>query len=147
AARSQVPRGDYRVELGKARLAREGRELTLIGWGAMVQTCLEAAELLAGEGRSIEVLDLRTLTPLDLPALLASVEKTGRAVIAHEAPNAGSWAAELSALISERALLSLQAPVRRVGGWDIRMPLFRLEDYYVPDRERVADAARQTLAF
>ncbi|MBI3552828.1 MAG: alpha-ketoacid dehydrogenase subunit beta [Elusimicrobia bacterium] len=144
AARGEVPVEPYTVEIGKARIAREGTELTLICWGAMVQTCLAAAEK---SGRSIEVLDLRTLTPLDLDALLASVEKTGRAVIAHEAPNTGSWAAEIAALISERALLKLQAPVKRVGGWDIRMPLFRLEKYYIPDADRVGMAIAQTLAF
>lgn len=147
AARGEVPSVPYTVPIGKARLAREGSDLTLISWGAMVRTCLEAAAALEAEGRSLEVLDVRTLTPLDLESVLASVEKTGRAVIAHEAPNTGSWAAEISALISERALLKLQAPVRRVGGWDIRMPLFRLETHYIPDADRVAAAARETLAF
>ncbi len=144
AARGEVPIESYTVPIGKARIAREGTELTLITWGAMVQTCLAAAEKV---GRSIEVIDLRTLTPLDLDAILASVEKTGRAVIAHEAPNTGSWAAEIAALISERALLKLLAPVKRVGGWDIRMPLFRLEKYYIPDADRVAMAIAETLAF
>ena len=147
AARGEVPAGHYTVPIGEARVAREGTELTLISWGAMVHTSLEAADLLAAEGRSIEVLDLRTLSPLDLDRILGSVEKTGRAVIAHEAPNSGSWAAEISALISERAILKLHAPVKRVGGWDIRMPLFRLEKYYIPDAARVAEAVRETLAF
>ena len=147
AARGEVPTRPYTLELGKARVAREGTELTLVSWGAMVHTCLEAAQRLEDEGRSVEVLDLRTLAPLDVEALLASVGKTGRCVIAHEAPNTGSWAAEIAALIGERALLKLQAPVKRVGGWDIRMPLFRLEKYYIPDAGRVLDAARETLAF
>ena len=91
---------------------------------------------------------VRSLTPsLDLDAVLASVGKTGRCVIAHEAPNTGSWAAELSALIAERGLLRLLAPVARVGGWDIRMPLFRLEQYYIPDADRVVMAACKTLSF
>lgn len=147
AARGEVPAGYYTVELGKARLAREGSDVTLVCWGAMVHTCLEAAEALAAEGKSVEVLDLRTLAPYDLEALLGSVGKTGRCVIAHEAPNTGSWAAELAAVVSERALLKLLAPVRRVGSWDVRMPLFRLEKYYIPDAERVAQAVRETLAF
>ena len=147
AARGEVPHQPYPVEFGKAIVARPGDDLTLVSWGAMVRTGLEAASRLETEGRSVEVLDLRTLAPLDIDAIAASVSKTGRAVIAHEAPNTGSWAAEISALIAERCLLKLQAPVRRVGGWDIRMPLFRLEKYYIPDADRLSDALRQTLAF
>jgi pyruvate dehydrogenase E1 component beta subunit len=147
AARGEVPAGRYTVPIGKGRVAREGKDLTIVSWGAMVHTSLEAAELLSAEGRSAEVLDLRTLAPLDLDLVLESVGRTGRVVIAHEAPNSGSWAAELSALVGERALLKLQAPVRRVGGWDVRMPLFRLEKYYIPDAARVAEAAREVLAF
>jgi pyruvate dehydrogenase E1 component beta subunit len=147
AARGEVPAGWYTVELGKGRVAREGTDCTVISWGAMVHTCLEAAETLAAEGRSVEVVDLRTLAPLDLALILESVGKTGRVVIAHEAPNTGSWAAEIAALIGERALLKLQAPVKRVGGWDIRMPLFRLEKYYIPDAHRVAEAVKEVLAF
>ncbi len=147
AARGEVPAGHYTVPLGKARLAREGSDVTIISWGAMVETCLAAADELASGGKSAEVLDLRTLAPLDLDAILASASKTGRVVIAHEAPNTGSWAAEIAALVGERALLMLQAPVKRVGSWDVRMPLFRLEKYYIPDAGRVAAAARETLAF
>ena len=148
AARGPVPAGRYTVEIGKARLVKEGKDITLLTWGAMTVTCEKAAERLEKEdGASVEILDLRTLSPLDLDAVLASVGKTGRCVIAHEAPNSGSWAAELSALIAERGLLRLLAPVARVGGWDIRMPLFRLEQYYIPDADRVVMAARKTLAF
>ncbi|MDE1976214.1 MAG: alpha-ketoacid dehydrogenase subunit beta [Elusimicrobia bacterium] len=147
AVKGEVPQEPYETPIGKARQARVGSELTLISWGAMVHTCLKAAEILEKEGASAEVLDLRTLTPLDLEAILASAQKTGRVVIAHEAPNMGSWAAEVSALISERSLLSLKAPVKRVGSWDIRMPLFRLEKHYIPDAERVLRAARAILAF
>jgi pyruvate dehydrogenase E1 component beta subunit len=148
SARGEVPAGRYTVPIGKARLVQEGKDLTILTWGAMTVTCQKAAEKLAAEDKaSVEILDLRTLTPLDLDAILASVGKTGRCVIAHEAPNTGSWAAELSALIGERALLRLLAPVERVGGWDIRMPLFRLENYYVPDADRVVLAARKALNF
>lgn len=148
SAKGEVPAGHYTVEIGKARLVKEGKDITLLTWGAMTVTCEKAAERLEKEdGASVEILDLRTLSPLDLDAVLASVGKTGRCVIAHEAPNTGSWAAELSALIAERGLLKLLAPVARVGGWDIRMPLFRLEQYYIPDADRVVMAARKTLAF
>ncbi|MEK7388992.1 MAG: alpha-ketoacid dehydrogenase subunit beta [Elusimicrobiota bacterium] len=148
SAKGEVPTGYYTLEIGKARVVKEGRDLTLLTWGAMTVTCERAAERLEREdGASIEIIDLRTLTPLDIDAVLGSVEKTGRCVIAHEAPNTGSWAAELSALIGERALLKLLAPVARVGGWDIRMPLFRLEPYYIPDADRIVLAARKTLNF
>ena len=148
SAKGEVPAGHYTVEIGKARLVQEGKDLTILTWGAMTVTCQKAAEKLAAEdGVSVEILDLRTLSPLDLDAILASVGKTGRCVIAHEAPNTGSWAAELSALIAERGLLKLLAPVQRVGGWDIRMPLFRLEQYYIPDADRVVLAARKALQF
>ncbi len=148
SAKGEVPTGHYTVPIGKARLVKEGKDITLLTWGAMTVTCEKAAERLEKEdGASVEILDLRTLSPLDLEAILASVGKTGRCVIAHEAPNSGSWAAELSALIAERGLLKLLAPVARVGGWDIRMPLFRLEQYYIPDADRVIMAARKTLSF
>ncbi|MCX5789477.1 MAG: alpha-ketoacid dehydrogenase subunit beta [Elusimicrobia bacterium] len=147
AAKGEVPERPYKTPIGKARLAREGADISLISWGAMVYTCLNAAERMEGEGISAEVLDLRTLTPVDIEAVLASAEKTGRVVIAHEAPNMGSWAAEISSLIHERALLKLRAPVRRVGGWNIRMPMFRLEKHFVPDADRVVLAARQTLSY
>jgi len=147
AAKGEVPEKYYETPIGKARIAREGSDLTVICWGAMVHTCLDAATRLDADGISAEVLDLRTLTPLDLEAILASVEKTGRALIAHEAPNTGSWAAEISALIHERAMLKLQAPVQRVGAWDIRQPLFKLERYYIPDADRVVAAAKKVLSF
>jgi pyruvate dehydrogenase E1 component beta subunit len=148
SAVGEVPAGRYTVPLGRARLVREGADLTILTWGAMTVRCEAAADrLLKEDGASVEILDLRTLTPLDLDAILASVSKTGRCVIAHEAPNTGSWAAELSALVAERALLKLLAPVQRVGGWDIRMPLFRLEQYYIPDADRVIMAARKALTF
>ncbi len=148
SAKGEVPAGHYTIEIGKARVVKEGKDITFLTWGAMTVTCEKAAERLEKEdGASVEILDLRTLSPLDLDAVLASVGKTGRCVIAHEAPNTGSWAAELSALIAERGLLKLLAPVARVGGWDIRMPLFRLEQYYIPDADRVVMAARKTLSF
>ena len=148
SAVGEVPAGPYTVPIGKARLVQAGNDLTILTWGAMTVTCQKAAATLAEEdGASIEIVDLRTLSPLDLESILASVGKTGRCVVAHEAPNAGSWASELSALIAERAFLKLLAPVQRVGGWDIRMPLFRLERYYIPDADRVVLAARKALHF
>jgi pyruvate dehydrogenase E1 component beta subunit len=147
AARGPVAREPYQIEIGRLRVAQAGSDLTMISWGAMVSSCLKSAQRLSEEGVSVEVLDLRTLTPLDLDGILESVSKTGRVLIAHEAPNAGSWAAEISALISERALLNLKALIRRVGGWDIRMPLFRLERYYVPDVDRLTTAVKEVVSF
>ncbi|MBI4679482.1 MAG: alpha-ketoacid dehydrogenase subunit beta [Elusimicrobia bacterium] len=145
---AEVPSRPYETPIGQARVAREGTDVTVVSWGAMVHTALRAAERLSAEdGLSAEVIDLRTLTPLDIDALTASVGKTGRAVVCHEAPNTGSWAGELSCLIHERALLKLRAPVKRVGGWDIRMPLPRLEKYYIPDEDRVVKAVKDTAAY
>ncbi len=147
AAKGPVPEKPYETAIGKARLVREGTDLSIISWGAMVHTSARAAERLERDGISVEILDLRTLTPLDVDAIIDTAGKTGRVMIAHEAPNTGSWAAELSALIHERALLKLHAPVRRVGGWDIRMPLFRLERFYIPDADRLVAAAKQLLSY
>lgn len=147
AAKGEVPEKAYETPIGKARVTRAGTDISLISWGAMVHTCLKAADELNDGGISAEVLDLRTLTPLDLDAILETAQKTGRVIVAHEAPNTGSWAAEISALIHERAMLKLQAPVKRVGSWDIRMPLFRLEKYYIPDADRIVKAAKETLSF
>ncbi|MBI2070289.1 MAG: alpha-ketoacid dehydrogenase subunit beta [Elusimicrobia bacterium] len=147
ALKEDVPDQPYEVPIGKARVAKEGKDVTLISWGAMVHTCLEAAKKLSVEGVEAEVIDLRTIAPLDLEAILSSVAKTGRAVIAQESPKTCSVASEISALIHERALLKLQAPVKRVSGWDARMPLFRLEKYYVPDADRVVRGVKETLQF
>ncbi|MBI3297306.1 MAG: alpha-ketoacid dehydrogenase subunit beta [Elusimicrobia bacterium] len=143
--KGEVPDAYYETPIGKARIARAGTDLTLISWGAMVHTCLKAAEELETDGVSVEILDLRTLTPLDWDAISASVEKTGRALIAHEAPNTGSWAAEISALIHERLHYKLKGPVQRVGAWDIRQPLFQLEKYYIPDAHRVVRGVKKAL--
>lgn len=146
--KGEVPAQPYETPIGKARVARQGSDVSLITWGAMVHTCQKAADRLKSEdGISAEILDLRTLAPFDLEAILATAEKTGRVVVAHEAPNSGSWAAEIGSLIHERAMLKLQAPVKRVGAWDIRMPLFRLEKYYIPDQDRVVKAVKETLAY
>ena len=126
---------------------REGADLTLVSWGAMVVETMAAAETLASEGVSADVIDVGTLTPLDMTTILRSVEKTGRCVIVHEAPLTGGFGGEIAARLAERGLLSLQAPVKRVTGYDTVMPLPRLEHLYMPSMERVIAAARETLAF
>lgn len=147
AFRESVPDDVYTVPLGKATIARAGDDVTLIGWGSMVRVCLEAAEALAREDVSAEVVDLRTLNPLDRDTLVASVAKTGRAVVVHEAPRTAGFGGEIAALIGEHALLHLLAPVERVAGFDIVFPLAQNERLYLPTRDRVIRAVRKTLEF
>ena len=135
------------LPLDRCFVLREGSDLTLVGWGAMLRETMAAAERLAVEGASAEVIDLATLKPLDAATILASVEKTGRCVIVQEAPLTAGLGAEIAARIAERGLLSLRAPVERVAGWDTVMPLPRLEHLYMPDESRILAAARRVLAF
>ena len=144
-ARGEVPEGEHVVPLGKARLVREGTDLTLVAYGAMVLLAERAADALAEEA-SMEVLDLRSLKPLDEDALLASAAKTGRVVVVQEAPRVCGFAAEVAALLAEKAIYDLQGPVLRVTGYDVPYPYWQLEDAYMPSVERVVDAARGLLA-
>jgi 2-oxoisovalerate dehydrogenase E1 component beta subunit len=146
AAKGEVPEGDYTVPLGKAHVVRPGAQLTVLCYGAMVHTCLEAAQQAVGDGFDPEIIDLRTLLPLDTETVLASVRKTGRVVIAHEAPKTCGYGAELAALIAEKALMSLEAPIARVTGFDTPFP-YTLENEYLPSPDRVALAIRQTATF
>jgi pyruvate dehydrogenase E1 component beta subunit len=144
-ARGEVPAGDYVVPLGQARIARDGTDVTLIAYGAMVGVCELAAEALAAEA-SCEVVDIRSLRPLDEAAILASVAKTGRVVIVHEAPRTAGFGAELAALIAERAIFDLHGPILRVTGFDVPYPYWTIEDAYMPSVERVAAAVRTLVA-
>jgi len=145
-ARGDVPEGEHVVPLGKARLAREGDDLTIVAYGAMVAVAERAADALADDA-SVEVLDVRTLKPLDEDALLASAAKTGRVVIVQEAPRTCGYAAELAAILAEKAILDLRGPVLRVTGYDVPYPYWTIEDAYMPSVERVVDAARQLLRY
>lgn len=144
--RGEVPEGEHVVPLGKARVAREGSDLTLVAYGSMVPLAEQTAVELEGEA-SVEVLDLRTLKPLDEEALLASVATTGRAVVIQEAPRVCGFAAEVAAVLAEKAILDLRGPVLRVTGYDVPYPYWQLEDAYMPSVARVLDAARRLLAF
>ena len=137
-----MPEGEHVVPLGQARLAREGDDVTLVAYGAMVPLCERAADALEGEA-SVEVLDLRTLKPLDEDALLASAAKTGRVVIVQEAPRTAGFGAELAAILAEKAILDLRGPVLRVTGYDVPYPYWKIEDAYMPSVERVVRAVRQ----
>ncbi len=146
ALKEDVPDDAYTVPIGAATVSREGGDLTLISWGAMLREVRSAAdELLSAEGISTDVVDLRSLVPLDTETVLTSVHKTGRAVVVQEAPRTGGFASELAALIQEKALYSLEAPVERVTGWDIVVPLRRAEHHHIPAVERIVAAARRAL--
>ena len=133
--------------LHSARVARPGTDVTLIAYGPMVKTCLDAAEAAAEEGHELEVIDLRTLSPLDMAVVYESVQKTGRVVTVHEAQLNLGLGAELAARITEQCFYSLEAPVLRVGGFDIPYPPSRVEEEYLPDLDRVLDMVDRSLAY
>ena len=126
-------------------ICREGRDVTLIAWGAMLHETMQVAEQLEAEGVDAEVIDVATLKPYDANTLIQSVEKTGRCLIVHEAPRTAGFGAEIAAEISERALYSLLAPVKRVTGYDVVVPLSRLEKQYIPDARRIISAVREVM--
>jgi len=147
AARGEVPEEEYVIELGKAKVVREGEDITIVTYGAMVQVALEAAEAAAEEDQtSVEVIDMRTLLPFDIDTVIASVKKTSRVVIVHEAPKTCGFGAELSASIGERALLHLQAPILRVTGFDTPFP-YTFEQDYLPDETRIRKALSDGMNF
>ncbi len=147
SGRQEIPEEAYEVPLGRARIVREGTDLTIIAWGAMVPVAEKAADLAVAEGWTPEVIDLLTLSPMDRATIVGSVKKTGRALIVHEAPKTCGLGAEIAAHIGEAALLSLKAPVLRVTGWDITPPLPKSEDHYYPNPERVLRAVRKQMEF
>jgi pyruvate dehydrogenase E1 component beta subunit len=147
ASKGEVEDNGEALPLDAAFILREGRDVTLISWGAVVKETLAAAETLDAEGISAEVIDLATLKPYDEETLLSSVAKTGRCVIVHEAARTGGFGAEIAALIAERGLTSLLAPVARITGYDTVMPLPRLEQHYMPSVSRIAAAGRKACQF
>jgi acetoin:2,6-dichlorophenolindophenol oxidoreductase subunit beta len=142
-----VPEGEHLVPLGKADIKREGKDLTIIAWGAVLHQALAAADLLKEEGIQAEVLDPRTLVPLDKQTILESVKKTGKVVIAHEAPTFGGFGGEIAAIISDEAFYSLDAPIKRVGAPFTPVPVSPiLEKFYIPNAERIVKAAKEILS-
>ncbi len=136
------------IPIGRARIAQEGSDLTLISYGASLRHSMEAVEALQREDKaSVEVLDLLSISPMDTETVAASVSKTGRAVVVHEAPRNCGVGAEVVARLVENAFLSLEAPIRRVTGFDIQMPYFAREKFYIPGKDRILQAARETLAY
>ncbi len=144
--REQVPEEEYTIPIGQAKVVTEGTDLTLVSWGASVFQCLEAMDKLP-EDISVELIDLRTIYPFDMDAIIQSVEKTGRCVIVHEAPKTAGMGAELATTIQEHCFLHLQAPVQRVTGFDTVMPYYKLELDYLPDAPRIAESIMQCAAY
>ncbi|MEM0120304.1 MAG: thiamine pyrophosphate-dependent enzyme [Thermoprotei archaeon] len=142
APKMSVPEDAYTVPIGKAKVVREGNDVTVVSYGAMLHVALEGAKQF-----SADVIDLRTISPLDTKTIISSVEKTGRLVIVHEAPRNLGVGAEIAAQVSDKALLSLKAPIKRVTSYDIVNPLAKLEDYNIPSPKRVESAIRQTLSY
>jgi pyruvate dehydrogenase E1 component beta subunit len=144
--REEVPETEYTIPIGKAKVLSEGTDITVITWGAMVFQCLESMDHLP-ENVSVELIDLRTIYPIDIETITESVKKTGRAVIVHEAPKTAGMGAEISSLIQEHCFLYLQAPVQRVTGFDTIMPYYKLELEYLPDAGRITKCIRECLAY
>ena len=146
AAKGEVPEGDYVVEIGRARIAREGKDVTVIAWGAMLYEAIAAADQAKEKGIECEVIDLRTLWPVDIETIVASVKKTGRVIVVHEAPKTCGFGAELVALINEKAFVHLEAPTVRVTGWDTPFP-YTLEMEYLPLAHRILPAIVTTAQY
>ena len=146
AFREEVPEDEYTVPIGKAKLVEEGSDVTVVSWGAPVLQCLKAMDSLPDD-ISVELIDLRTIYPMDIDAICESVEKTGRCVVVHEASRTAGMGAEIIATIQERCFLHLEAPVQRVTGFDTVMPYYKLEMEYLPEAPRIAEAIGACAAY
>jgi len=144
--RQEVPEGEHLTPFGKVRIAREGKHCTLVAWSAAVELCTRACNALAAEGIECTLVDLRSLVPLDIEGLVASVVGTGRCVVVHEAPVSAGFGAEVVATLVEEAFYDLDAPIARVGAWDTPFPPGSLEGWYLPSVDRVVKAVRKTVA-
>jgi pyruvate dehydrogenase E1 component beta subunit len=148
AFRGEVPTDDYEVPLGEAAVRREGTDISVFTWGAMSRPTIEAAEELAEEdGIDVEVVDIRSISPLDEETIVESFKKTGRAAVVHEAPKSGGLGGEIASIIQEEALLYQEAPVERITGFDTPFPLYALEDYYLPEPARIKKGIRDAVSF
>lgn len=147
SSKMDVPEGKYTVDIGKGAVLKEGEQVTVLTYGAMVDVAMKAAEEAESQGISAEVIDLRTLYPLDKDLIAESVQKTGRAVIVHEAPSTGGLGDTLVSLINDTSFLYMKAPVERVTGFDTPVPMFALEDHYLPNPRRVTAAIHKVINF
>lgn len=141
-----VPTGDYELPIGKAEIIRSGTDVTLVGWGNQVNRLMKAAEMAQDEGVSCEVIDLQSIVPWDEECLVSSVNKTGRCIVAHEAPKTSGFGAELCSAIQERCFLRLEAPIQRVCGWDTPFPL-AWEEFYLPSPLRIHDSIQKVMSY
>ena len=146
AAKGDVPDGEHTVEIGKARVVRQGQQVTIVVWGAMLYEALDAANQAAAQGIDCEIIDLRTLWPLDIDTVIASVKKTGRVIVVHEAPKSCGFGAEIVALVNEKAFLHLEAPPLRITGFDTPFP-YTLENEYLPLSHRILPGILQTARY
>nr|WP_177177363.1 alpha-ketoacid dehydrogenase subunit beta [Bacillus sp. MUM 116] len=147
AQREEVPEGKYTVEIGKGKKLKEGNDVTLISWGAMVPVTMKAAEQAENQGITCDVIDLRTLYPMDKDIIAESVQKTGRAVIVHEAHETGGVGNDIVSIINDTSFLFMKSPVERVTGFDVPVPLFALEEHYLPTPKRVLKAIEKVIHF
>lgn len=147
AFKEEVPEESYTVPLMDSKVVREGKDLTIVSWGAMLRLSLEVAEKMKDEGMDIEVIDLRTIWPLDMDKIITSVKKTGKCVVVQEAPRSAGMGGEIASRIQEDAILHLKAPVLRVTGLDIPFPQYALENYFLPDVHRVKRAISKVINF
>jgi len=145
--KEEVPDESYTIPLSQAKVVKEGKDITLVTWGAMLKLSIKAVEQLAKEGIDVEVIDIQTIWPLDKDTILNSVKKTGRAVIVQEAPRTAGFGAEIAALIQENCLLQMESPVMRVAGMDVPFPQFALENYFMPNTTRIARAIKKAMNF
>jgi pyruvate dehydrogenase E1 component beta subunit len=147
AFREPVPEDAFTVELGKAKVLREGSDLTLVGWGAMMPKLLKAADLVGRKGTSVEVIDVRSISPYDEATVNASVGRTGRLVVVQEAPRMTGFASEVITRVSEDLLDSMEAPPKRVTGFDIPFPFYKMENWALPDVDRIVKGMREVLTW
>lgn len=147
AKREEVPIQKYKVEIGKGKIVRDGTDVTLIAWGAMISIAEKAAEQAAAKGISCEIIDLRTLYPIDRDIIAESVQKTTRAVIVHEAHNTGGLGNDIVSIINDTAFLYLRAPIERVTGFDVPVPFFALEEHYLPTTARILEGIEKVFRF
>jgi len=147
AIRGPVPNEEYTVPIGDAVVRRDGTDVTVVSWGAMMNPTLEAVENLTAEGIDAEVVDLRTISPLDRATVIESIKRTGRACIVHEAPKSGGFGAEIIASVQEEAIVYLEAPIERVTGFDVPIPMLAREDLYLPNPPRIEEGIKSVVEF
>jgi len=146
AFKQEVPEKEYSIPIGKAKTIKEGDDLTVIAWGSILHPTLDAVKQFEEKGKSIEVIDLRTMAPMDTDAIINSVKKTGRLLVVQEAIKTLGPASEIITLVNEHAMLSLEAPPVRVTGFDVAFPLFKLEDYFLPNIKRISKGIEDALS-